>query len=154
MNGAPRLLQSTSLATCFAWCCACNVLHGWLQCAASALLHSHAHIHAHYTHMYAVCTNVICRLWTLHLSVQGPVGTNGKTLIHCLFLQACRLPTWKRAEMCKNMHVNTHIITYIWPIQMDRHVRTHPQIWLYVWRRTNHITRRDFERFCKIHKQN
>ncbi len=112
MNGAPCLLQSTLIATWFAWCCACNVLHGWLQCAASALLHSYAHVHTHYTHMYAACTNVIFRLCTPHLSVQGPVGTNGKTLTHSLFLQACRLHSWKQAQMGENKHVNAHIITH------------------------------------------
>ncbi len=154
MNGAPCLLQSTLIATWFAWCCACSVLHGWLQCAASALLHSYAHVHTHYTHMYAVCTNVIFRLCTPHLSVQGPVGTNGKTLTHSLFLQACRLHSWKQAQMGENKHVNAHIITYTCPIQMDMHVCTHLLIWLYVWCLTNCIARKDFGWFdCKIQKQ-
>lgn len=136
-----------------AWCRALQLqhalhdaVHAMFYMADYSVLHLHSStvmhtytrtIHAHYTHMYAVCTNVICRLCTLHLSVQGPVGTNGKTLIHRLFLQACRLPTWKQAKMCENMHVNTHIVTYTCPIQMDMHVCTHPQIRCL----TNHIAR-------------
>lgn len=82
-----HFLQNTWIAMSFKWCCPCNVLHDWLQSATFALLHSQAGMHTRYTHMQAVCANVICRLCTLCRSAQAPVGANRNALIHRLLQQ-------------------------------------------------------------------
>lgn len=110
------LLQSAGISMYLAWCCPCNVLHGCLQCAAFALLRSHAQAYTHYAHMHAVGTNVICRL-CVHCIFQYETlwRQMGRLFTNCLFLQVSRVCY---QEPGIQTHTLSHRRTHI-HIQMD-----------------------------------
>ena len=71
------------------------------------VMHTHTHTHRHATHThthtqtYAAHTNAICRLCIFQ---RGPLA---REVYGGASFSACRLHTWKQAEMWAHVHVNT-----------------------------------------------
>lgn len=89
--------------------------HSVLHLHSSTVIHSH--MHAIYIHTHVECTNVICRLCTQHLYLEG------------CFLQACRASYTMHAKEKKNTHIITQTKT-----NRPAYIYTHRCLCIFVWK--------------------